>query len=153
MIKTKEVIKNLKIMNLQTKVCGDCLVVLHCGGGPVASVNLAKKFDVDVNYWDFENKLTEFEQERVFVLLTRLAVTDPEDREEEKKYYLKHKWIGTQDFIYLNLNFDTGSCFLGSKSDLEFIKTQFSQSEIDGFKKTNNTNLEDFEIVEVEDDR
>ena len=151
MIKTKEVIKNLKIMNLQTKVCGDCLVVLHCGGGSVASVNLAKKFDVDVNYWDFENNLTEDEQEKVFVLLTKLAVTDPEDREEEKKYYLKHKWISYIGRQYLNLYINENKCSIDTKCNFDNIKTQFTQGEIDKIKRNLNTSLEDFELIEVEE--
>ena len=151
MMKTKEVIKELGKMNLRTQVCDDFLVVINCCGEIVAKVSLKRKFEVDTNFWTFSDNLIECEKEKVFVLLTKLAETDPQDREEEKKYYLKHKWLYSRDCNYLNFKSDENSYMLSYSYDWYGHKKQFTKAEIDKIKEKFNTNLEDFEIIEVEE--
>lgn len=148
-MKTKEVIKELKKMNLRTQVCDDFLVVINCCGEIVAKVSLKRKFEVDTNFWTFSDNLIECEKEKVFVLLTKLAETDPQDREEEKKYYLKHKWISYTGRQYLNLYINENKCSIDTKCSFDNIKTQFTLEEINEIKRKFNTNLEDFELIEV----
>lgn len=151
MMKTKEVIKELGKMNLRTQVCDDFLVVINCCGEIVAKVSLKRKFEVDTNFWTFSDNLIECEKEKVFVLLTKLAETDPQDREEEKKYYLKHRWISCNCFCHLNLYTNENKYIIESDSDIDGFKTQFTQAEIDKIKEKFNTTLEDFELIEVEE--
>ena len=150
MIKMKDVIKELLEMNMQIEKCGKVLYVARCEDN-IASINLDEKFNIDTDYVAFRNDLTEDEQEKVFVLLTKLAVTDPEDREEEKKYYLKHKWLYSRDCNYLNFKSDENSYMLSYSYDWYGHKKQFTKAEIDKIKEKFNTNLEDFEIIEVEE--
>ena len=130
MIKTKEVIKELENINLRTQVRNDYLFVTDSYGEAVGSINLKAKFEIYIDFRNFRHKLSEYEREKVYVLLTKLAETEPSEREEEKKYYLRHKWLETPDINYLNYQFDTDTYFFDSESNNKFIKTQFTQAEI-----------------------
>lgn len=152
-MKTKEVIKELEKMKLQAEIRINNLFVVHSGREDIASVNLNTRFEINTDYWAFKNLLAEDEQEKVYVLLTKLAETDPKDREEEKKYHLRHRWFADVDYIYVNRCISENSFLLHNNKNAEDYKTQFTQAEIDEIKRKFNTTLEDFEMVEVEDDR
>lgn len=148
-MRTKEVIKELQKMNLQVEINKNYLNIINCDGRIIACICSYRKFVVDTNYVDFRN-LAEDEQEKIYVLLTKLAETDPKDREEEKKYYLKHKWIGGDGANYLNLYKDDFEIY----TQIEYIdyQTKFTQAEIDKIRRKFNTNLNEFEIIEVENE-
>ena len=150
-MKAKEVIKGIEKMKLQVDVTKDYLFVIHRNGKTVANMNLNRKFQMSTNFWAFQNMLTEDEREKVYFLLTKLAETDPEDREEEKKYYLRHKWLNVGYSNYLNFYITENDYQLFDKPNMECCKTQFTQEEIDEIKERFNTNLEDFEQIPVED--
>lgn len=150
-MKTKEVIKELKDMNLQTEVRNDYLFVTDSYGEAVGSINLKAKFEIYIDFRNFRHKLSEDEREKVYVLLTKLAETEPQDR-EEKKYYLKHKWFNFKYFNFLNFYIANDSYELNDKSNNVEFKTQFTQAEIDEIKERFNTNLEDFEQIPVVDE-
>lgn len=155
MMKTKEVIKELEHMNLQAEIRGNGLFVVHSGREDIASVYLNTRFEINTNYWAFRNMLAEDEREKVYVLLTKLAETDPSEREEEKGYYLKHKWLYTKECRYLCK--DDYGCILVEKLQpsedfAPFYKpTKFTKEQIEEIKKELNTDLEDFELIEVVD--
>lgn len=89
--------------------------------------------------------------ERVFRLCVELARTPIDERKSEIKYYLKHKWIKTElSNIYLNQNTRNDSFFLADNSQMDNFKTQFTEKEIEEIKDKLDSNLEDFEWVEVE---
>lgn len=81
------------------------------------------------------------------------AETPPEDREEEKKFYLKHRWMKPRpiDKNYLNLWIGTNEYWLDCKNETEDVQTQFTKKEIEEIKEKFNTDLADFEEVEVEE--
>ncbi len=150
-MKTNEVIKELEKMNLQTEVRYDYLFVTDSYGEAVGSINLKAKFEIYIDFRDPRNKLSEDEREKVYVLLTKLAETDPDDRGEEKKYYLRHKWIGRKspsgDYLNYCNNYDEYQMY--GKEDGALYTPQFTQAEITEIKERFNTTLEDFEMVEV----
>lgn len=84
------------------------------------------------------------------------AETHPEDREEEKKFYLKHRWIKSETFIdyenFLNYNNSANYAIISDKDSIGAIKTQFTLKEIEEIKKKFDTDLADFELVELEDE-
>lgn len=88
----------------------------------------------------------------LFVICCELAQTPIPKREQEKKFYIKHKFLHKPtDSGYLNINLSAGYMMLANTVDTNLIKTKFTRSEIEGLKKTYNTNLEEFEIVEVKE--
>lgn len=147
-MKTNKVIKELEKMNLKTQILESSLLVFDRAGETIARVDLKEKFVIDTNFWNFRG-LTEDEREKVYVLLTKLAETDPSEREEEKRYYLKHKWISYTGRQYLNLYIDENKYSIDTKCSFDNIKTQFTLEEINEIKRKFNTNLQDFELIEV----
>lgn len=118
----------------------------------VASVYTEVCFSIDLTYGGFD-KLEHEQKEELFNLIVEYARTPVEEREEPKKYYLKHKWLTDNGGSYNCLNFyvDENKYSIESDSDMYGFKTQFTQTEIDEIKKRFNTSLEDFEIIEVEE--
>ena len=91
---------------------------------------------------------------RDFQLLKKaieLAETPLAEREEEKKYYLKHKFINSHTAVeYVNLSI-TEKVTLDNRREDPDYKTKFTKAEIEKFKEKFNTDLRDFELIEVED--
>ena len=99
--------------------------------------------------WDWIDKDV---QEKLFDLLIEYAKTPIEDREEEKKFYLRHKWLNLDTDNYLHLDVDDGSCMLDDDEEFSYTKIKLTEKEIKEIKKKFDTDLADFELVEVEDD-
>lgn len=79
------------------------------------------------------------------------AETPPEDREEEKKFYLKHRWIKGCVIMYLYRNELNGYCYLGDKKCRPHRQKRFTLKEIEEIKEKFDTDLKDFEVVEVKE--
>ena len=80
-----------------------------------------------------------------------LAETPIDEREGEKKYYIKHKFINNYTtWKYINL-ITTGKVVLSDLHDYQDCKTKFTKAEIEAFKKRFDTDLRDFDLVEAED--
>ena len=93
--------------------------------------------------------------EELYKLCFEYASTPVKDREEEKKFYLRHRWIFNKDFyMYLQkTSYDDKKMSVrvfGFSDNDDDIK--FSEKEIEDIKKKFDTDLADFELVEVEDD-
>lgn len=80
-----------------------------------------------------------------------LAETPPEEREKEKKYYLKHRFLENGNCRYLNYDKEFQELYLNDRAQFGEIQTQFTQEEIDEIKEKYDTTLGDFEIIEVEE--
>lgn len=79
--------------------------------------------------------------------------TPLEDRYAEKKYYLKHRFVGEYDCDkFLNYILSDDKLILSDEKKLEDYKVKFTQREIDNIKERYNTDLKDFDIIEVEND-
>ena len=80
------------------------------------------------------------------------AETPLEDRKEEKKFYLKHRWLDRGDEANY-LNFEISGCYysLNSKLEASWAKTKFTLEQIQNIKKNLDTDLKDFELVEVKE--
>ncbi len=82
----------------------------------------------------------------LFDLIVEYAKTPIEEREEQKKYYLKLKTNIITDGTYLCRRLDK-YYFISNNAKLPMIKDIFTQQEIDELKK--QYNLDAFEQVEV----
>lgn len=97
---------------------------------------------------------TVFDGGRVIKIIERIVsfTQTPIDlRDEEKKYYLRHRWMVDDNYTYLNFYVENNSYKLEDKLNMDEFKTQFTQAEIDEIKKRFNTTLEDFEMIEVKE--
>lgn len=81
------------------------------------------------------------------------AETDPEDREEEKKFLIQHKYFVSKASNPVNLVWNkTKNIYRPVRClfDNPTYQAQFSLKEIEEIKKKFDTDLKDFELVEVE---
>lgn len=69
--------------------------------------------------------------------------------ERTDRYYLKHKWIGEDGANYLNLY--KGDFEIYSQIEHADYQTKFTKAEVEEIKKRFNTDLKEFEIIEVEE--
>ena len=80
------------------------------------------------------------------------AETPLEDREQEKKFYLKHRWLKNgEDYSYLNFEISGLYYSLNNKHEASWAKTKFTLEEIEEIKEKFDTDLKDFELMEVEE--
>lgn len=77
------------------------------------------------------------------------AETPPDEREEEKKFWIQHRWIKGNAIRYLYRNELNGYYYLGDKKCRPHRQKIFTLKEIEEIKERFNTDLADFELVEV----
>lgn len=94
-----------------------------------------------------------YDVQELYKLCFEYTSTPVEDREEEKKYYLRHKWLNNKNTNYLHLNEENNFYDLSVYKSLEAWKAQlqFTEKEIEEIKEKFNTDLKDFELVEAEE--
>ena len=94
---------------------------------------------------DFESPCIKTNQD---IIIDLLELVNEAERIELKKYYLKHKFLGSEDFNYLNL-FDSGVYTINDYSCNGNFKTTFTNEDIEKLEAT-GFDLSNFEKVEVE---
>lgn len=107
------------------------------------------KCKVEAVYID--NNICNSEDFEVIKAAVALAETPLEEREEEKKYYLRHRFLEITACSYLNRDRELQELNLNDKAQFNDMQTQFTQAEIDEIKEKYNTDLKDFEIIEVKE--
>ena len=83
-----------------------------------------------------------------------LAETPPEDREEEKKVLIRHKYLVSKNLLPVNLVWNKLKDVYRSinlKVDNHIYQAQFTLKEVEDIKIKLDTDLADFELVEVEE--
>lgn len=95
-----------------------------------------------------------YDVDKLYKLCFEYANTPVKDREEEKKFYLKHRYFeiaggGRGFFTIAN---PSGLLFLKYKTNLDNYSQKFTLNEIEEIEEKYNTDLSDFEMVEVEDE-
>lgn len=96
------------------------------------------------------NDLKEKTRRDLLDVIYEFASTPIEERQEEKKYYLRHRFLEIDACNYLNYDYGFQDLNLNDKIQFDEIQTQFTQKEIDEIKEKYNTTLDDFEQIEVE---
>lgn len=112
---------------------------------------------------DFENRIwiscpafCDDEDFNMIKASVKFAETPLDEREEEKKYYYKHRWAKTKNgnWMYMALRKRPNISYLtlqGSSEDVFEYQVRFTKKEIDDIKEKYKTDLSDFELVEVEE--
>lgn len=114
---------------------------------------------IDIN-GDFENKTwisidVVCDDENDFNMIkasVKFVETPIDERGEEKKYYLKHRWLrclGGCALLHESTKFHTFVLMGGFGEVPKDYKMKFTQKEIDEIKEKYNTDLSDFVMVEV----
>ena len=134
---------------------------------------LSEKYDVDMNDGDFNityngiissiyvsygyryslniGNRNEFSNmpfsNKLYMILSELATTPPDERAEVKKYYVN---IFGGELGYLNIDILTGNIAAGSVRETNFIKTKLTNKEIEQLKQRDDIPL-DWDKVELEE--
>lgn len=156
-MKTKEFIKKVKNLGFEARVeysrKGE-LIEIWIGDDEEDFVVIWPKFTfaistIEGGFMDLKSPLR---LKELYKLCFEYASTPIEDREEEKKFYLKHRWLdGENEANYLNFEISGFYYSLNSKLEASWAKTKFTTNEIEDIKKKLGTDLADFELVEVEE--
>lgn len=99
------------------------------------------------------NYFAEMGEELRALLLDTLyeyARTPVEERENKKKYQLKHRWLSGRGLKYLCYDKLSYVYFLSEEPLIsDEVTSEFTQEHINSIKRKFDTSLEDFDIVEV----
>ncbi|WP_394271614.1 hypothetical protein [Anaerococcus nagyae] len=148
-MKTKEFIKRVEELGYEV-ISYEHKYKITNNGVQIASVDEFIPMQISNYYWAYD-KLCNVDKQKFFNLLVEYAKTPVEEREEEKEFYLKHRWIKGCVIMYLYRNTLNGYCYLGDKKCRPHRQKRFTLKEIEEIKEKYDTKLEDFEIVEVEE--
>ena len=81
-----------------------------------------------------------------------LVETPLSEREDEKRYYLKHRFINEwEDEKYFNYLKKEEFIMLSDQREGQGYQTKFTKAEIEELKEKFDTDFNDFELIEVED--
>lgn len=150
-MKTKEFIKRIEGLEFEVENGKEYYVIKDIDGEVIASINKLITFQICTDYKGWDELCHEIKKQ-LFDIISKYAGTPPDEREEEKKFYLKHKYFrhvnDKQYFtIYPYLEYPQ----LDYKLPSHNLVQTFTLKEIEVIKKKYNTDLSDFEKKEVKE--
>lgn len=154
-MKTKEFIKRVEELGYSFSSSYYCWEIRNKKNHLIAVVSkdVLYKISTDSAYWDV---IPDEDKNKLLELIVEFASTPVEDREEEEKFYLKHRWLMTEfgDTYYLCKCYNAaGKISYGIRlSYITHDETRlFTLKEIEEIKEKFDTDLSDFELVKVEE--
>ncbi|PTJ46504.1 hypothetical protein [Staphylococcus simulans] len=132
-MKTKEFIKRVEDMGFKILNASDMFLYIYIrevdddyqqlGYVDVETENIMNISGLGID------KITSDKREKLFKLIVKYASTPPEERKEEKKYYIKHKYLRKHN-AYLNYDKSLQEWTFHTKSNAVNLKTQFTLAEL-----------------------
>lgn len=150
-MKTKEFIKRVEELGFEVWISGSTAYVLKNGQYTVARIKTKRACAIDF-FYILNESLDKEISEKLFDIIVEYAKTPLDEREKEKKFYLRHRWLKPEPIYknYLNHWIVTNEYWLDCKNEIKDVQTQFTIKEIDEIKEKFNTDLCDFKRIEVE---
>lgn len=149
-MKTNELKSLLEKMDYSVKRINGMIVIENEFGGAIATIEEDETFKFSTQYYAW-NGISYSEQKLILSFIMGYAKTPIDERKEEKKFYLRHRWIKGCVIMYLYRNTLNGYCYLGDKKCRPHRQKMFTLKEIDEIKEKFNTDLNDFEMIEEEE--
>ncbi|BFL72107.1 hypothetical protein [Anaerococcus nagyae] len=150
-MKTKEFKRKVEELGFDTNIVqNDIYVEMGYYSFVIARISMVTRYEMDIAYescYEIDDDI----KGKLFQLVVAYTSTPIDERGEEKKFYLKHRWIKGCVIMYLYRNELNGYCYLGDKKCRPHRQKRFTLKEIEEIKEKYDTKLEDFEIVEVEE--
>ena len=137
-MKTKEFMAKVRSLEFEIEMEG-CWVVIRAISG-------AKQLKINKNYASvvfFRGNYSSEIDRNLLNLVVGYLNTPKEEREEEKRYYLRLVATLPFEFTYLNKDAETGEYSISDDREYNGIKTIFTESEI------SQMDITGFEKVEV----
>ncbi|RQW65828.1 hypothetical protein DUK53_14535 [Listeria sp. SHR_NRA_18] len=111
--------------------------------GTLAFVEVYKVVGIDTTFGRFE-QLSDAEKQSLGALLFEYAATPLDEREPERKWYLRDPVISDESFNYLKINRKTGTRTYGEKYDYgDNWQTSYTRAEIEAFTFSTEHLIED----------
>ena len=154
-MKTKEFIKKVEELGYSFSSSYYCWEIRNKKNHLIAVVSkdVLYKISTDSAYWDV---IPDEDKNKLLELIVEFASTPVEDREEEKKFLIQHKYLVSKNLLPVNLAWNKLKDVYRSinlKVDNHIYQAQFTFKEYEEIKKKLNTDLADFELVVVEDEK
>lgn len=166
-MKTKEFIKAVKKLgfgieyykNPLSNIKSNCdydLITISANNQVLVKIWTNCQYAISTVSDGHSNYLYGYDVQELYKLCFEYTSTPVEDREEEKKYYLKHRWLTEGGFYRFvkhhtkayGKKYELASWTYGDTSDM-----QYTLKEIEEIKERFDTDLADFEMVEVKDEK
>ena len=159
-MRTKEFIKKVKKLGFEIRVeyggKGE-LVKFRIGDGEEDFVIIWPKFTFAISTieYGFVGLKYPLPLKELYKLCFEYASTPVKDREEEKKFYLKHRYLqssltNSNNIVCYSVSDD--KLALCNGINFPKYKTYLTLEDIEEIKEKFDTDLSDFELVEVVDD-
>lgn len=154
MMKIKEFTRKINDLGFNVDITNGNIEVI--GNTPyygfLAVVSNTVEKVMDVNLFGYRN-LDEDMKTKVFELASELARTPIEDRKDEDKYFLKHKYLSgdSLEANYLNYNSNVDEYSLNDDDEFPEYQTKFTLKEIQDMSMKLKSNFSDFKIIKVEE--
>ena len=153
-MKTKEFIKAVEALGLTVDV-DDEEIVVNVGyyEYTVSVINRKERYTISNTYLGWR-ELDGLQKSYLFELINDYASTPVDEREEEKKFLIQHKYLVSKNMFPVNIvwhRLKDVYRLINCKVDNHIYQAQFTRAEIEEIKEKYNTDLNDFEIVEVEE--
>ena len=167
MIKTKEFIKKVKKMGFTIEYyknpfsniksnCAYDLITISANNQVLVKVWTNCQYAISTISDGHSCYLDGYDVEELYKLCFEYANTPVEDREEEKKFLIQHKYLVSKSFYPVCMTWHKLKDVyrpINCRVDNHIYKAQFTFKEYEEIKKKLNTDLADFELVEVEDEK
>ena len=168
-MKTKEFIKAVKNLGFTIKYyknpfsniksnCDYDLITISANNQVLVKVSTNCQYAISTISDGHSSCLSGYDVDKLYKLCFEYASTPVEDREEEEKFYLKHRWLMTEfgDTYYLCKCYNAaGKISYGVR--LSYITHDetwlFTLKEIEEIKEKFDTDLSDYELVKVKDEK
>lgn len=115
----------------------------------IANINNNKTNAFDMSFLVTLN-LDEKSRRDLMAIVIGYSDTDPDLRKWQKKYRLRHKWLGKNTSLIPVLHKEEDGIYLGTDNlyNAEPSKCKFTLKEVEELKEKLRTDLADFELVE-----
>ena len=150
-MKTKEFIQKVEELGYLINDCYVYWQIINKENSVVAIVdkNVLFKFSTDFNDWDY---ILDDDKDKLLSLIVEFASTPNEDREKEEKFLIQHKYLVSKSFYPVCMTWHKLKDVyrpINCRVDNHIYKAQFTLKEVEDIKIKLNTDLADFELIEV----
>ena len=146
MLTTKKFIKEAEKLGFRFLQCTKDIEIYY-ENHQVAYISWHRRFYVGITYkfCDLPKEL----QEKLFNLLVEYASTPLEEREEQKRFFLKFKIEIDDDCKYLNYYKEEDELTLDNSPETSSFQTLFTDKELEELKEKFEVTLSDFEKIPI----
>ena len=145
-MKTKEFVRQVEALGYEVSYSWGTIYIKRAGFA-ILELDYVEEWYIDTDYPGFDEMRWD-DKKKLMTIVSEYMLTDPKDREEEKRYYLRNAspLLRGSGRGYLAKNKDTLEYYaLSLKCSEEFYQTIFTESEI---AEMDTTGFEKIRVME-----